>query len=285
MITTRVFTIEVDPHTITCGLTDEYIQSYIDNYRGKCVSNVLIVDILEYEKRQKYINMNSTGCNALFDIIVKCSVMTYYKEDLVMLYVDDTESQIIKVSNKYISGVIQKTTESGILTISNLPFVGIVRSVIYQDSEKIFGSFQLYTPKPIVYKITYIGPPERSDRFNEYLDLINKIYDNISSNPNYKILSDHLFLALKGTLISLDEALKLKTFFLHANSIHDIPIYKDIKANEVISRTYDEDYLIIYPLYNRMTILQDLLTVYDEYQDNTTIWNLYQDIKDRLNII
>jgi len=272
--------IEISAEQLTCGNVNLYIKSTIDSLVGKCLGNAIVTKIIDYDPVQKYISMSSSTCSIVYDIYIVCSIVKYFQDDMTPLYINKSQGQIINVSNRHINGSVQKTIESNMLTGNEYPFVGVIKSTRYMDSEKIYADCKIYTPRPIVYKITMIGWDKPTKQFDEYLESINKIYEEIRNDPNYDELINHLFTELPGVNVPINEIRNHQVLYLHSNSKLEFPLYTDINTDEIIIRDYtgDLDYLVLHPIHNKLCVIKELLGIFPEYKKNEAIWTWYANI-------
>jgi hypothetical protein len=125
--------------------------------------------------------------------------------------------------------------------------IGRIHDPIYSTGDQFTCRIELYTPTPVIYKVTLVG--ERSQKFR---DTIKSLEQDV--HP----MSNKIFSQIKGIKTDITSA---NNFYLHTNSVDSIAAYEKIEGDyKVIDLrlTTDTDFNIIDMIANRANLLKSL---------------------------
>lgn len=277
---TQQLKLHLAPNEIYEKNVSDVISSKLSSIVGRCFNNSMIIEIKEVVYDQLGINMSSKDCGVTYNVKFLIKIFKCFDGDMAFVKADVVQSKVILLSNSLIAGKCEKSVLNVAISPGDYVIV-YLPSIRYTLNEKINANMVLYDPKPVIYKI-FLPPVKRTDKFGEYVLAINNLSKQIEENPNSRELFDNIFVSIPGN-ITLEKVNTLSEFYLHVNSSITYSFYENVPTSELIKKHYDSssDYLILYPIYNRLKTIQDVLDHFDLYKQSTFVWEMYKNIKEK----
>jgi len=265
--------IRLNPREVYEHNVKDVILSKLQDMNRKCFNNIMIMNIVDVTYDQVGVNAILSDGGVIYNVTFSCDAFKCFVGDMALVRADIVQTNIIMLSNGLISGNMSRGVTNVGIAKDNLVVVNL-QSVTYSIGSLINTKMTLYNPNPIVYKISMTSA-ERSSKFHEYLDMIKSLDKQISADPNSAELLTHLFTDNGNPDADVMTDGKV---YLHVNSPHALSFYSNTDVPELTVMTYSDssDYLALYPIYNRMKVVIEILSNYDNYKQTKFVWDLYE---------
>lgn len=237
----------------------ERIKKAVDQLRFTASGNGIISDVESYDYIQQPYSFSSLEPKCIFNVRCVCLCRKYFPRDIILLKIS-LKDRFITAGNEFFTGTMPLTDASNHLSVNDLGVFLIDR--VREFNGRMIGNLHLYTPNPIVYKITFDG--ERSQSFIKSIEAVHDLARDLASNTHYKDVVDHLFMTIDGVKLNDFNRGEL---YLHYNSIEPIAIYSSVNSVGVseMKLTSDSDHTIAEMLRNKMLCISNILDNYTMY--------------------